>query len=430
MRASEGIRRRPARTLLTSLGLGLATALVVTLLALSAGIQENSSRLATASGIDLLATSGNTSLTGGSFPPVTGAHGLPSAFRSADPNVATASPWMVSSLVYANQSLWQAANASAVPAGWDPAEENAVGWIPDLNTGLETPAIVNGSDFSMAGDPHWANGSYTGPETHEMVVDQNLADLLHLRAGDLLWASSQPVSGPTALSGWFANATAFRVVGISGPFWLLPSVGLGFLYLSELQSLLGSAATGPDLASLVLVHLVDPTLAATDQSRLASAFPALNVFTVSDVLGAIQHVVDLYRTFGTLVGALAVIVAGLFATTVLMMNVDDRSREIAVERALGVPRRTVAASVLLDALVLGVIGFAIGLPFGYLGATAIDGYLRSLLPGLPHGFSFVAFSPGVIGLGLAEVLGVGLLAAIAPVARALSLPIAEELRAP
>ena len=139
MRAGEGFRRRPARTLLTALGLGLATALVVTLLALSAGIQENSSRLATASGIDLLATSGNTSLTSASFPPVSGAHGLPGAFRAADRNVATASPWLVGSLIYANASLWQAANASAIPSGWGPAEESAVGWIPDLNGGLQTP---------------------------------------------------------------------------------------------------------------------------------------------------------------------------------------------------------------------------------------------------------------------------------------------------
>ena len=430
MRAGEGFRRRPARTLLTALGLGLATALVVTLLALSAGIQENSSRLATASGIDLLATSGNTSLTSASFPPVSGAHGLPGAFRAADRNVATASPWLVGSLIYANASLWQAANASAIPSGWGPAEESAVGWIPDLNGGLQTPEVINGTGFSASGDPHYANGTYAGTATGELVVDQNLADLLHLRPGELAWASNQPVSGPAGLGAWYANATAFRVVGISGPFWLLPSVGLGFFYLSELQSLLGPTTTGPDLASLVLVHLTDPTTAAADQLRLAAAFPTLNVFTVSDVLGAIQHVVDLYRTFGTLVGLLAVVVAGLFATTVLMMNVDDRSREIAVERAVGVPRLRVAVSVLGDALLLSALGCAIGLPFGYLGATAIDGYLRSLLPGLPTGFSFGSFSPWVIGSGMAEVLAVGLLAAVAPMARALTLPIAEELRAP
>ncbi|MGD0250461.1 MAG: hypothetical protein ABSB97_06200, partial [Thermoplasmata archaeon] len=99
--ALDAIRRRPGRSALTSLGIGLAVGLVVMLLALSNGIQTSAATLATASGVDLIAASANTTLTSSEFPPISGAHVLAEKVPVADPNVVTASPWLVSDLVYA-----------------------------------------------------------------------------------------------------------------------------------------------------------------------------------------------------------------------------------------------------------------------------------------------------------------------------------------
>ncbi|MGA7923578.1 MAG: ABC transporter permease, partial [Thermoplasmata archaeon] len=111
------LRRRPGRSALTMLGVGLATGLVIILLALSAGIQTSSTSLATASGVDLLAVSANTTLSGAEFPYIAGAHQLPSAMARADPNVVAASPWLVGSLTYGNASLYAASNSSASGSG-------------------------------------------------------------------------------------------------------------------------------------------------------------------------------------------------------------------------------------------------------------------------------------------------------------------------
>ncbi|HEV8049189.1 MAG TPA: ABC transporter permease, partial [Thermoplasmata archaeon] len=224
--ALDGVRRRPGRSALTALGIGLTTGLVTVLLALSAGVQQSASRLATASGVDLIATSANTSLTTTTFPPLTHAHGVPNGFARADANVATDSPWLVTSFVFANSSLYSASNASldgsAIPGGWGPASAEAVGWIPGANTGLDTPTVVTGLGFSNGGDPHYANGTYAGPSTHEVVLDQGLAGVLRASVGSVIYVSDQPLPGPASVHGWFGNATAFRVVGISGPFFLIP----------------------------------------------------------------------------------------------------------------------------------------------------------------------------------------------------------------
>src|SRR5208282_2863887 len=127
--AWDGIRRRPGRSALTGLGIGLATGLVVLLLALSAGVETSATTLAYSSGVDLLATSsaaGNTSILNGAPPPIPGSHPLATEVPAADPNVAVASPWLIEGLVFGNGSLWADANNSSVPSGWEPTSSGAI----------------------------------------------------------------------------------------------------------------------------------------------------------------------------------------------------------------------------------------------------------------------------------------------------------------
>ena len=428
--ALDAIRRRPGRAFLTSLGIGLAVGLVVVLLALSSGIQSSATTLATASGVDLLGASANTTITSFEFPPFYGAHALASQVPRADPNVATASPWLISQLVFGNATLWAKANTSAVPSGWSPTGSGSVGWIPSGNTGIQVPTLYNGSGFTYPGDPHYANGSYNGPSTHEIVLDQALAAVLGVRVGALVWLSPVAPASSQELTGWYQNATPFRVVGISGPFWLIPAALLAFLYLSEMQELVGGASASTDYASVLLIHLADPTTASTDQSRLQAAFPALTVFSLANILGEVQHVVNLYRTFGTLVGLIGIVVAALFTTTVLQMSVDDRSRELALLRAIGHTRAAIGTFVVEEAVVLAAVGLAIGLPIAYVGTVVMNVFLLRLVPGLPAGFTFVGFDTSVVASGILLVLAIGLAASVAPAARAMRLPVSEELRAP
>jgi len=431
--AWDALRRRPGRSLLTALGVGLASGLVVLLLTLSAGVTASATALAYGSGVDLLATSagsGGGPVLAGPLPPISGAHALESAIPTADPNVAVASPWLVGDLVFGNASLWAAANHSSVPAGWSYTGAGAVGWVPDDLGGIETPTLYHGAGFTAAGDPHYANGTFAGPATHQIVLDQSLAGVLEAGVGSAIWASPAAPPSNAALAGWYTNATEFTVVGVSSAFWLVPSAELAFLYLSELQALIGGATASTDYATLILIHLHDPSDPAADEARIGVAFPQLSVTTLADILGELQHVVDVYRTFGALIGAIGLVVAALFATTVLQMSVDDRSRELALLRAIGHRRADVGVEVVEEGLILCGLGLGFGLPLGYAGAEAINRFLLGLIAGLPSGFSFVAVDPTVIGTGVAAVVAVGLVASTVPAVRAMQLPVVEELRAP
>ncbi|MGI0140132.1 MAG: ABC transporter permease [Thermoplasmata archaeon] len=432
--ALDAVRRRPGRSFLTALGIGMATALVVVLLAVSAGVQSSAAQLASESGVDLLGASANTSLSSLNFPYLSGAHSLSTGIPASDSNVQTSSPWLIQDLNYGNSSMWasanQSTNGSSIPATWAITDSGTIGWIPSDNTGIEVPTLYAGPGFTYRGDPHYANGTYDGPTTDEIVLDEGLAGVLHVVPGDLVWLGVGSPSGPSQVEAWYSNATAFRVVGISGPFWLIPSALLAFTYLSELQTLIGADTPQTDYASLVLLHLYNDANPDQDRELIEIAYPELTVFTIQAILGAIQDAVNLYQIFGEIIAVIAVVVAALFTTTVLLMSVDDRSNEIAVRRAIGLPRWAVGGSVVEESLYLGLLGLAIGLPLAELGSWLLNTALTRLVQGLPTGFTFVSFDPMVLALGVLLVLTVGLVASIAPAARALSLPIAEELRAP
>ncbi len=432
--ALDAIRRRPGRSALTALGIGLATALVVVLLAVSAGIQSSATSLAAQSGVDLVVTSANTSLSAATFPEISGAHPLARGIPQNDSNVETASPWLIENMSYGNASMWARANASAngsaIPSNWAIATSYTIGWIPSDNAGIDIPPVYTGPGFTYPGDPHYSNGTWRGNATNEVVLDQGLAGILHVVPGQLVWMGQGEPSGPGQVGSWYRSATPFLVVGISGPFWLIPSSLLAFTYLSQLQSVIGAGTPSQDYASVVLVHLYDNSNPNRDRDLIETAYPGLTVFTIGSILGAVQNVVNLYRTFGDIVAALALVVAALFTTAVLLMSVDERSNEIALRRALGIPSWSVGGSVVEESVYLGLIGLAVGLPLAYLASYVMNLALDGFVHGLPAGFSFVSFEPAVIAVGILVVIAIGLGASVVPAARAVTLPIAEEIRAP
>ncbi len=83
---------------------------------------------------------------------------------------------------------------------------------------------------------------------------------------------------------------------------------------------------------------------------------------IEQSLEMIQRVVSflqIYVTFGLVIGAVGMAV-------ISVRNVSERKREIGMMRAIGFPRSQVMLSVLLELVVLGIIGLAIGVANGIL----------------------------------------------------------------
>ena len=121
----------------------------------------------------------------------------------------------------------------------------------------------------------------------------------------------------------------------------------------------------------------------------------------------------------------------LFVAAFLIFNtfsitVAQRTREFAMLRTLGASRRQLVTSVVLEALVIGLIASVLGLLAGIAFAPAIDGLFKALEIDLPNEGAVVAARTIIVSL----VIGVGLtvLASLIPALRITRVPPVAGLR--
>ncbi|MDO5083386.1 MAG: ABC transporter permease [Arachnia propionica] len=153
------------------------------------------------------------------------------------------------------------------------------------------------------------------------------------------------------------------------------------------------------------------------QQFLPHGFEAKDGPTVAEEIRSELDVgLGFINTFLLVFAGIALLVAALLILNTFSILVSQRSRELALFRALGAKRSQVRASVLLEAVVIAVIGASLGIVAGYglawvilavMNVVGID--LGSAQPGIT--WQLVAISYGV-------ALAVTVVAALLPAVRA------------
>jgi len=161
-----------------------------------------------------------------------------------------------------------------------------------------------------------------------------------------------------------------------------------------------------------------------------TANPQLSVTAIRepDYFAAQSEVLHtIIRTIGVIIAGLMGIGAIFGAVNTMYTAVASRTREIATLRALGFRNFPVVFSVLTEAVVLALIGCAIG---GLAAWLAFDGYQTSTMNF--QSFSQVAFTfavtPALLLQALVYSVAMGLLGGLFPAWRAARLPVVIALR--
>ncbi|MEM5792901.1 MAG: FtsX-like permease family protein [Candidatus Aenigmatarchaeota archaeon] len=95
-------------------------------------------------------------------------------------------------------------------------------------------------------------------------------------------------------------------------------------------------------------------------------------FTASQLSQQISQIIDQIGFFTIGIAAISAIVGGLGVMNTMIMSVMERRREIGVLRAIGATRSYVIRMIIIESVLISVIGGAVGLGVGYLGAKALE----------------------------------------------------------
>ena len=145
--------------------------------------------------------------------------------------------------------------------------------------------------------------------------------------------------------------------------------------------------------------------------------------TVADLMDAIT-VVRFVEQFARLLALLAVGIAALGAANVLSLSVQERTREIAVLRAIGWRRRRIAGLVLCEGVCVGLAGGLVAAPVSLVAL----GLLARFGPGSSIGLLSGRLPPGAALEALAVSAAAAVLGAAFPVAHALRVAPSTALR--
>ena len=176
----------------------------------------------------------------------------------------------------------------------------------------------------------------------------------------------------------------------------------------EITALLIQYAT--PIAAATLPRLINAT------SNLQAASPAFESARLFRMIGV---GVDVLRAFALVLVA----AAGLSIFIALYNAMEERRYDLAVMRMLGASAGKLMRLVLLEALVLALVGAAIGLALGHLAAEAVGAMLTAEKQGGISGAVWLGAELWLIGLAAA----VGLVAGLVPAWRAYRTDIATTL---
>lgn len=392
------LRYNRMRTLLAIIGIALAVLSVTLLGGVGIGVVETGEEQFDASGRDLWVTGGPIQLApgtvGGFENTLVDAHAVADSIQARD-EVQTAVP-MAFQTVYVSTdgNDWETLVGVGAPARGGSVQ------------------VTNGTEFQKQ-DVHYANGTYSGPMTHEVIIDTRTAELLDVSVGDSIYV------GGTLAS---ARANQFEIVGVSPTFSRFLGTASVTVHLSELQEVTGTTAT--DRASLITVSVTEGASPAAVAAEIESDHPAYEVRTNREQLTAtLERQAVLLASGGSLV--VLGVLAGIALTANLMVSVVYQQRqEFAALKALGSRTSTLIGVMVVQAFVLGILGGVVG-----VAATLPLVELLNVAANTIVGFEGVVRTPRwMLGAGIAIAVPMSLIGSVLAGWQIASLSPADGLR--
>ena len=400
--AVRALRANILRSLLTSLGIIIGVGAVIMMISISEGHSTNiNQRLSTLNPLQLTIRSGS-ARSARSAGNVRQGGGTAQSLTQADadaiaqlPNVATVSPVINANgqIIFSNQN-WQTSIQGVYPG---------YGYQQIGSWTMQEGSFISSSDEQSGGNV--------------AVLGQTVIDNLFSAGVDPIGQQVRIGNVPFTVIGTLVSkgSTGF---GANADDVVFIPLSTAMVRLNHSQFVNSIVLTANNPAN---VNTVQNEAQQLLEQRHNITNPLLDDFTIqnlSQVLSTVQSTNQSLTILLVSVAAISLVVGGIGIMNIMLVSVTERTREIGIRIAVGARPRDVMTQFLIEALVLSVLGGAIGALLGPIGAVLMSS---------TNGFPFV-LDPLSILLAFGVAALVGIIFGFYPAQRAARLDPIEALR--
>src|SRR5436305_3276463 len=128
---------------------------------------------------------------------------------------------------------------------------------------------------------------------------------------------------------------------------------------------LASELGNPDATDMLLVYSDDPDRAGALSARLAGSFPGLDARTWAEDSALLRNAIHGSAAVAASSSAMVLVAVALPVAALLYLRSVNRRRQVALMAAMGIGGSEVFVAFLLQALLIGLVGVALGCPIAY-----------------------------------------------------------------
>jgi putative ABC transport system permease protein len=230
-----------------------------------------------------------------------------------------------------------------------------------------------------------------------VAIDERLAADAHLTVGDRIVLSPMPGgAGDTVIISALVRRGA-------DPSEVARAEYRVRMHLDELQRLAGYG----DRVDRFAVATRDPQATDSALRTINAAAFGFRAYRSRDIAVETSRTFLVVSRFHRAIGVITIVASAIFLLCIMLLKVDERRRDVAALRLMGISGRSIVQSVMIESALVAVVGSAVGVALGWASSQLINWHYRGVYR-TPLAFALV--TPSIVTLAVALSLVLGLVA--------------------
>lgn len=273
--------------------------------------------------------------------------------------------------------------------------------------------------------PKWqiTGTSFSGDTAQEVILGTSIAEKLELKVGDT-YHLRQDAAGQAAGK----DNADLRVVGVLARTGSQDD-GFIFMPLHTLQTLF--KLPGKIVVVLVRAEKIDTASMEQVTQDLRALGGNMNIFPLSELLNNASQLMQVTKVFVLAIVFVAIAIGAVGVLNTILMAVFERTKEIGMMKAIGASPNDIFALIWTETVLICTAGGLVGIGLAVAGARGVEWFLRHALASqfsaLPE-TTLIGLSPGIILACVGLSVGLGVLAGFYPAWRASAVKPIEAIR--